>query len=208
MPFTQAVDDQNVPGYQHVDRLADYLVGLRGQTFLCLTNLQANSIIQLWQKLDDRDKQRVVYKARHQERLLSGRFRTPKRPTTTPGVESTTRCMLGASSAPAQWPDCCRLVENIFLRLCVLHPAPVRIGKRTDSRWSLILRDYHNIRQLVVSNSLVMQQTEIQLVVVNQSTLIQWHNNRQKRQELSVLLQGTGCRHHSPNQHPSSYCDT
>ncbi|MEQ2316108.1 hypothetical protein AMECASPLE_029384 [Ameca splendens] len=31
---TMAVDDQNMPGYQHVDRLAEYLVGLREQTSL------------------------------------------------------------------------------------------------------------------------------------------------------------------------------
>ena len=79
----------------------------------------------------------------------------------------------------------------IFLiRLCDLHQGPVRKGKGADSRWSLILRDYHKIRQLVVGNSLVMQGSEIQLVEVNQNTLTQWHNSRQKRQELSVLLQG------------------
>ncbi|MEQ2173575.1 hypothetical protein GOODEAATRI_033422, partial [Goodea atripinnis] len=181
----------NVPGYQHVDRLAEYLVGLREQTSLCLTNLQADCITELWQRLDDRDKQRVVYAARHQDRLLSGRFRTPKKPSKTPGVESTTRCVLGASSAPAQWPDCCRLVETIFIRLCGLHSAPKRKGKGAESRWSLILRDYRKIRDLVVGNARVMQGTEIQLVEVNQNTLIQWHNGRQKKQELSVLLQGT-----------------
>ena len=47
------------------------------------------------------------------------------------------------------------------------------------------------IRQLVVGNFLVVQGSEIQLVEVNQNTLIQLHNSRQKRQELSVLLQGT-----------------
>lgn len=36
-----------------------------------------------------------------------------------------------------------------------------------------------------------MQGTEIQLVQISQTTLTQWHNSRQKRQELSVLLQGT-----------------
>lgn len=165
-------------------------MNLRDQTSLCLSNQQVNPIIALWESLDEGDKQRVVYAARHQDRLLSGRFRTPKKPSNTPGVESTTHCMLGASSAPAQWPDCCRLVENIFLRLCNLHPSPVRKGKRADSRWSLILRDYHKIRQLVLGNSLVMQGTEMQLVQVNQNTLVQWHNNREKKQELAVLLQG------------------
>ncbi|KAL0195370.1 hypothetical protein M9458_008942, partial [Cirrhinus mrigala] len=185
-----AVDSQNVPGYQHVDRLAEYLVDLRGHTALSLTNQEANNIIALWQNLDDRDKQWVVYAARHQKRLLSGRFRVPKRPTQTPGVESTTRCVLGSSSAPAQWPDCCRLVETIFIRLCTIYPSPKRKGKGALSRWSLILQDYRRIRQLVLGNSLVMAGTSLQLVEVNQNTLIQWYNNRQKKQELSVLLQG------------------
>ncbi|XP_034005921.1 uncharacterized protein LOC117497984 isoform X2 [Trematomus bernacchii] len=186
-----AVDDQNLPGFQHVDRLAEYLVDLRDKTSLCLSNRQAGEIIALWDSLEEVDKQRVVYAARHQDRLLSGRFRTPKKPSKTPGVESTTRCMLGASSAPAQWPDCCRLVESIFIRLCDLHRSSVRKGKGGISRWFLILRDYTKIRQLVVGNYLVMQGTQIQLVQVNQTTIITWHNSRQKKQELSVLLQGT-----------------
>lgn len=173
-----------------MDKLAEYLVELRGHTALSLTNQEANTIIALWQNLNDQDKQRVVYAARHQKRLLSGRFKVPKRPTQTPGVESTIRSVLGASSAPAQWPDCCRLVETIFVRLCTIHPSPKRKGKGTLSRWSLILQDYRRIRQLVLGNSLVMGGTSMQLVEVNQNTLIQWFNNRQKKQELSVLLQG------------------
>jgi len=53
---------------------------------------------------------------------------------------------------------------------------------------SLILLDYRRIRQLVLGNSLVMGGTTLQLVEVNQNTLIQWYNNRLKKQELSVLL--------------------
>lgn len=172
-----------------MDRLAEYLVELRSHTALSLTNQEANTIIGLWQNLDERDKQRVVYASRYQKRLLSGRFRVPKRPTH-PGVESTTRCVLGASSAPAQWPDCCRLVETIFIRLCSIYPSPQKKGKGSLSRWSLILQDYRRIRQLVLGNGLVMGGTSLQLVEVNQNTLINWHNNRQKKQELSVLLQG------------------
>ena len=182
-------------------RLAEYLVELRHQTSLCLSNQQADVIVSLWDKLGEGDKQRVVYAARHQERLLSGRFRTPKKPSKTPGVESTTRCMLGASSAPAQWPDCCRLVESIFIRLCIIHQSPAKKGKRADSRWSLILRDYRKVRQLVVGNCRVMQGSEIQLVEVNQNTLIRWHNIRQKKQELSVLLQGTALPPALPESH-------
>ncbi|XP_076833440.1 uncharacterized protein LOC143478370 [Brachyhypopomus gauderio] len=186
-----AVDDQNVSGFQHVDRLAEYLVDLRKQTSLYLTNQQAKRIISLWGSLHESDKMRVVYAARHQKRLLSGHFRTPKKPTHTPGVESTTRCVLGASSAPAQWPDCCRLVETVIIRLCNIYPCPKRKGRGGFSRWSLILQDYRKIRQLVLGNSMVMQNTEIQLVEINQNTLVQWHNARQRKQELSVLVQGT-----------------
>ncbi|XP_035988145.1 uncharacterized protein LOC110367754 isoform X4 [Fundulus heteroclitus] len=188
---TMAVDDQKVPGHQHIDRLADYLVGLRLQTSLRLTDLQADRITELWQRLDDGDKQRVVKAERHQERLLTGRLRSPKKRSKTPEVESPTRCVLAAGSAPAQRPDCCRLVEAIFIRLCGLHPAPKRKGKGAESRWSLILRDYHKIRELVVGNARVMQGTDIQLVEVTQNSLVQWNHSRQQEQERSGLLQGT-----------------
>ncbi len=102
----------------------EYLVELRGHTALSLTNQEANTVIALWQNLDDRDKKRVVYAARHQKRLQSGCFQSTKDAHSTPGVESTTRSVLGTSSAPAQWPDCCRLVETIFIRLCTIHPSP------------------------------------------------------------------------------------
>ena len=183
----------NVPGYQHVDRLAEYLVELRHLTAQCLNQRQVDTIINLWESMDQRDKECVEYAARHQERLLTGRYRVPKRPSVTPGVESTIRCMLGASSAPAQWPDCCRLVESIFIRLCTLYPSPMKKGKGSCSRWVLILKDYHKIRELVVCNPRLMdpEKTKMQLVEVNQTTLTAWHNGRKKDQELSVRLQGT-----------------
>lgn len=59
-----------MPGFQHVDRLAEYLVELLEHTGLSLTNQEAETIIGLWQNLDDRDKQWVVYAARYQKRLL------------------------------------------------------------------------------------------------------------------------------------------
>ncbi|XP_034447407.1 uncharacterized protein LOC117773013 [Hippoglossus hippoglossus] len=46
-----------------------------------------------------------------------------------------------------------------------------------------------------------MQGSEIQLVEVNQNTLIRWHNIRQKNQELSVLLQGTALPPALPESH-------
>ncbi|XP_051246739.1 uncharacterized protein LOC127358005 [Dicentrarchus labrax] len=186
-----AVDQHNIPGMDRVDELAEYLVELRTQTGLTLTNQQASTIVGLWQNLDQFDKDRVVYAARHQDRLLTGRFRSPKKKAVfTPGVESTKRCVLGSNSSPVQWPNCCRLVETVFVRLCNIHTSPQKMGQHSMSRWSLILQDYKKIRQLILYNGIIMQQTPIQLVEVNQTTLTQWHNQRLKGQEVSVLLQG------------------
>ncbi len=187
----QAVDERNIPGMDSVDSLAEYLVGLRNETGQTLNSQQASTIIALWQNLLPYDQQRVAYSARHQSRLTTGRFRcSKKKPEFTPGVESMTRCVLGSTGSPAQWPDCCRLVECIFVKLCDIHKSPKKQGKYALTRWTLILRDYSKIRQLILGNGAVMQSSTLQLFDVNQTTLIQWHNKRLKRQECNILLQG------------------
>ncbi|KAJ8340737.1 hypothetical protein SKAU_G00353700 [Synaphobranchus kaupii] len=186
-----AVDERSVPGMDKVDSLALYLVGLRTETGQTLNNQQASTIIALWQNLLPYDQQRVAYAARHQVRLTTGRFRcSKKKPDFTPGVESMTRCVLGSRGSPAQWPNSCRLVESIFVKLCEIHKSPKKQGTYALTRWTLILRDYSKIRQLVLGNGMVMQSTTLQLFDVNQTTLIHWHNKRLKRQECSILLQG------------------
>ncbi|XP_026143958.1 uncharacterized protein LOC113118756 [Carassius auratus] len=191
VPSAMAVDEHCIPGMDRVDALAECLVEMRTQTSLTLTNQQVATIVGLWQNLDKFDKDRVVYAACHQDRLLTGRFRSPKKKAVfTPGVDSTKRCVLGSSGSPAQWPNCCRLVEMIFIRLCNIHRSPKKQRTESLSRWDLILRDYRKIRQLILSNGTVMNDTTLQLVEVNQRTLTTWHNNRLKGQEVSLLLQG------------------
>ncbi|XP_058251159.1 uncharacterized protein LOC131356260 [Hemibagrus wyckioides] len=165
-----AMDDQNVPGLDLVDNLAEYLVELRKQTGLTLSTQQVNDIVALWENLLDFDKQRVVFAARHQERLTTGRLRSPKK--------------------RAKWPDSCRIVDAIFIRLCKIYKSPRRKGKGSVTRWSMILHDYRMIRQLILNNGDIMQRTNLQLVEVNQTTLVQGHNERVRRQDLSLLLQG------------------
>ena len=80
--------------------------------FLC--HFQVNDIVALWHKLLDYDKEQVVFAARQQDtRLTTGRFK--KKAVFTPGVESLKQCVLGSTASPALWPDCCRLVEAIFI---------------------------------------------------------------------------------------------
>ncbi|TWW65100.1 hypothetical protein D4764_22G0007470 [Takifugu flavidus] len=130
----RAGDNRSIPGMDRVDELAEYLVELREQTGLTLNNQQVSTILGLWQSLDKFNKDTIVYAARHQDRLLTGRFRSPKKKAVfTPG-------------------------------------------------------DYKKIRQLVLCNGTLMQQTTLQLVV-NQTTLMQWYNQWLKGQEVSVLLQ-------------------
>ncbi|ROL28091.1 hypothetical protein DPX16_11221 [Anabarilius grahami] len=60
-----------------VDSLAEYLVELRNQPSLALTNQQVSDIVALWQNLLDCDKQ--MFAARYQSKLDTGRFRSPKK---------------------------------------------------------------------------------------------------------------------------------
>ena len=150
-----------------------------------------SDIVVLWQNLLDYDKQRVVFAARYQTRLVTGRFRSPKkRQELTPGVESVKRHALTTTAPLAQWPDCCRLVEAVFIRLCVIHRSPKKRGTGTVSRWDLVLEDYRRIRRRILANGAVMQQTSMQLVDVSHTTLVQWHNKRVKRQDSAVVMQG------------------
>ncbi|XP_030249320.1 uncharacterized protein LOC115567157 [Sparus aurata] len=186
-----AVDDSGVPGLDRVDSLAEYLVGLRNQNSLVLTNQQVSSIVALWQNLLEYDKQRVVFAARHQSRLDTGRFRSPKkRQEFTPGVESVKRHALTTPAPIAQWPDCCRLLEMIFIRFCAIHRSPRKKGGDTVSRWDLILEDYRKVRWRILANGTIMTSTSLQLVDVSHTTLVQWHNKRVKRQDTAVIMQG------------------
>ncbi|XP_019953452.2 uncharacterized protein [Paralichthys olivaceus] len=184
----EVIGPDGIAGWDKVQDLAGYLVGLREASYL--TELQVTQIIQLWTALPDGDKERVDYQPRHQPRLTSGRFKAPKRSGVTPGVESVKRCLIGHPGGPAQWPSTSRLVEAICVRLCTLHKTTTRKAGVSTPRWTKILCHYHHIRDLVLNSPRVMAETMIQLFEINQRTLIQWFQRRQKEQEMSVLSQG------------------
>lgn len=161
-----------IAGWDKVQDLAGNLVGLREAPYL--TDLQVTEAIQLWTALHDTDKQRVNYQPRHQPQLTHGHFKAPKRSGVTPGVESVKRCLIGHPGGPAQWPSTSRLVEAICTKLCALHKSPTKKAGVCTPRWSKILSDYHHIRELVLNNRRLMDETMIQLFELNQKTLIQW----------------------------------
>ncbi|KAL1269659.1 hypothetical protein QQF64_031948 [Cirrhinus molitorella] len=151
-----AIGPDGIAGWDKVQDLAGYLVGLREAPYL--TDLQVTAAIQLWTALPDSDKQRINYQPRHQPQLTHGRFKAPKRSGVTP--------------------------------LCTLHKSPTKKAGVCTPRWSKILSDYHHIRELVLNSRRLMDETMIQLFELNQKTLIQWFQRRQKNQEMSVLAQG------------------
>ncbi|XP_078805338.1 uncharacterized protein LOC110014613 [Oryzias latipes] len=182
-----SVGPDNVEGYGAVQELADFLVGLRHNN-LVVTAEESNRIVSLWQSLGDYDKQKTVYSQRHQAHLKQGRFRATKK-IVAPGVESTKRCFIGAHS-PAQWPDCNRVSEAIFVRLCALYPNAVRCEGKKVSRFTMVVRMYRTIRECVVSNARIMSETTIQLPEVNAATVTQWYSRRCRAQEKLILNQG------------------
>lgn len=101
----------------------------------------------------------------------------------------TCRCFLGDNPGPAQWPDCNRYVEAIIAKLCRKHPAAVRSNGSITQRWSLVINDYKMIRDKITSNAKVMAETKLQLVDINQTTVIQWYNKNEKQKELQPVIE-------------------
>ncbi|KAI7795329.1 hypothetical protein IRJ41_014506, partial [Triplophysa rosa] len=166
------IGPDGIAGWDKVQDLAGYLVGLREAPYL--TDLQVTEAIQLWTALPDFDKQRVNYQPRHQPQLTHGRFKATKRSGVTPGVESVKRCLIGHPGGPAQWPSTSRLLEGICMKLRALHKSPTKKAGVCTPRWSKILSDYHHIRELVLNSRRLMDETMIQLFELRQRTLIQW----------------------------------
>ncbi|KAK5901446.1 hypothetical protein CgunFtcFv8_026315 [Champsocephalus gunnari] len=186
-----SVDDcvgpDNIEGYGAVQELAEFLFGLR-EHLLALSGDECTKIITLWQALGDFDKRKTIYPPRDKNTLKQGRFRATKK-IVAPGVESTTRCFIGAHS-PAQWPDCNRVVEAIFTRLCDLYKNSVHCEGKRVSRLTMVIRVYKHIRECVITNAKVMTETTIQLPEVNVATVTQWFSGRCRSQEQQILKQG------------------
>ncbi|KAH3842583.1 hypothetical protein DPMN_116081 [Dreissena polymorpha] len=73
----------------------------------------------------------------------------------------------GPDSEPASWPNANRYSEAIILQLLSVLP---RVRTRLDD----VMKAYYDIRQLVLQNARVMNQTKIQLPEISRGTLRQW----------------------------------
>ena len=106
-------------------------------------------------------------------------------------------------------------MEATFIKLCDKYPGNIKRNGQTVLRWTLVGQAYKRIRDVILGNQLVMAETKIQLVEINQATLTRWYaivvkqwrdrltinlmlnslvfnryNDRSKQQEKDVLEQG------------------
>lgn len=85
------------------------------------------------------------------------------------------RSFVGSASGPANFPDANRYMEAVIRRLMQLHTGPQRRqNSPTLTRWSLILASYTKISDVVLDNPRVMAMTAIQLLAINNTTLLLW----------------------------------
>nr|XP_026695572.1 uncharacterized protein LOC113475553 [Ciona intestinalis] len=194
----QTKEDTTGPGdsvgqYEKVEQLADYLVELCAEQSQAISTCHAEHIVCLWNNLSDYDRKPTQFAPRHRTKLSRGTFKSQKgNPSTTSGVAGLDSLRRGFLSGgePAQWPDCNRYSDCIMRRLCERYPSSkTENGKRVD-RWMLVSRAYLRIRTAVISCQLVMNNTKMQLVPVNQTTLKQWWNRIEKEQEVATVVQG------------------
>ncbi|XP_072050117.1 uncharacterized protein [Amphiura filiformis] len=186
-----ARDARGIPGWDKVDALAQALVSLRG---LCVTNKQAQKIKTLWKDLLDFDKKPITFKP-VVKKPPQGRFKqTKKYQSGYHGVEAMRRCFLSGGS-PALSPARSRLVEAICVHLCakITQPRTEKsdTGRQTyTSRWKLILAAYNEVRLRLLNSEALLEGTNIMLYHINETTLVKWFKNEQRRQEVTTLLQG------------------
>ena len=101
-------------------------------------------------------------------------------------------------------------VKNI-VKLCAAHPAAVRQNKKTVQRWVLIAGHYKAIREAILSNVKVIDQTfGLTLLEINMWTLTTWFNSCTKHQERQLVpkqaaYKTVGRRSHS-QKHDDERC--
>lgn len=82
---------------------------------------------------------------------------------------------MGTGTGPASYPDANRYMEALVRRLTEIYPSAVRRPSvPTITRWSLIMAAYNRIREVVMEDPRVSALTGIQLLPLNQATLILW----------------------------------
>ena len=98
-----------------------------------------------------------------------------------------------SAGSPASTPAKSRVVEAVCILLCQKYRQSRRevdSGKVTyKSRWKLIISEYNSVRARLL-NSPVLEETNLMLCSINETTLIKWFKNEVRRDEITLLMQG------------------
>lgn len=188
-PENSSIDSKGIPGLHKVDRLARALMRMKG---ISLTEEQTKTITALYDDLEEFDKKPVQYQA-VQRKAPKGRFASRKK-SCVPGIVQMKRCFF-AGAFPALSPSRSRLVEAICIYLCEDIPSASTKqnidGSRTyHSRWRLILKLYNTLRARLFNSKMLLDETNLTLFNINETTLRLWFKEKTRRDEVTLLLRG------------------
>ena len=154
-----------------MDRLARTLIDIKG---LSVTNTQVREIKDLYNDLLPFDRKPVTFALRPLK-PARGRFARSKYRVGNTEVDHVKRCFLSAGS-PSCSPGKSRLVEAICLNLLERYPqAKTVVGassKCYTSRWKLIISAYTGIRARLCNSYKLLEETNIHLFNINETTLV------------------------------------
>ncbi|XP_039655399.1 uncharacterized protein LOC120558453 [Perca fluviatilis] len=196
-PITSTLDSRcdprGIPGWEAVDALAGYLVSLN-RTITALSNSEIVEILRLYSSLDPIDKSPTKYSMKSKKKTLSGPWRASrKRSGSAPGQQAAERLFMVHGQA-AQRPDLNRISECVALRLYKefreARNRPKDNKGKTFAIPQSIVMTYSHIKQLIEDCKDILDNTNILLVTINNTTVSSWLQDRQKRTDRDSLLQG------------------
>eukprot|EP00111_Clytia_hemisphaerica_P014391 TCONS_00042394-protein len=99
---------------------------------------------------------------------------------------------LGAAKMKIESPDKSRITEALYIHLCQTYQDPKQKtdDKKFRSRWTSILSDYSKIRACVLNSQYLVNNTRMQLPIINEKSLSFWYKDREPQDITTLLLQG------------------
>jgi hypothetical protein len=161
-----AVDSRSIEGRDKVDRLAENLLQLEG---LSISNEKVETVIQHYDQPSQFDKDPLHYSRTIQP--ARGRFGKSKNSGGHVGQEAMKRCFVSGGS-PSLPPSKSRVVEAICIRL--FNKITSAAKDPYVSRYCLIIQKYNEIRNRIMLNPAIVEQTGLALFPINETTLSLW----------------------------------
>ncbi|XP_030219179.1 uncharacterized protein LOC115548574 [Gadus morhua] len=177
---TSQCDSRGVPGWDAVDALAAYLLGLN-RTITALSAKEEADIVRLYAALHamDRKPSRYTQKAKKKSHASGGPWRAPRKPSgSAPGQQAAERLYMTHGQA-AQDPEVHRVCECVCLRLLKEFEQSRNRPKDTKGKTmpipQSIVSVYSHIKQLLEDSRVVCDDTDLVLVPVNNTTVSSWY---------------------------------